>query len=36
VFPPTTLVGDGISVKMGDYMEELEKMALIVTDKQIA
>lgn len=35
--PPTTLVGDGISVKIGEYLGELKtRMAFIVTDKQIA
>ncbi|MEJ5314986.1 MULTISPECIES: iron-containing alcohol dehydrogenase family protein [Anaerolinea] len=34
--PPTTLVGDGISVKIGEYLEGLEcHKVLIVTDRQI-
>lgn len=34
--PPTTLVGDGISVKIGDYLDELgSRKVLIVTDTQI-
>lgn len=34
--PPTTLVGDGIAVKMGEYLEELDaRRVLIVTDQQI-
>ncbi len=34
--PPTTLVGDGISVRLADYLEELgAKKVLIVTDQQI-
>jgi alcohol dehydrogenase class IV len=34
--PPTTLVGDGISVKIGEYLEEFNsRKVLIVTDEQI-
>ncbi|MEN4013069.1 MAG: iron-containing alcohol dehydrogenase [Chloroflexota bacterium] len=34
--PPTTLVGDGIAVKMGEYLDELDaRKVFIVTDKQI-
>lgn len=34
--PPTTLVGDGISVRTGEYLAQLEcRKVLIVTDKQI-
>ncbi len=34
--PPTTLVGDGIAVRMGDYLDELDACKVfIVTDKQI-
>ena len=34
--PPTTRVGDGISVKMGEYLEDLGACrVLVVTDKQI-
>jgi alcohol dehydrogenase class IV len=34
--PPTTLVGDGISVKIGEYLQELgSHKVLIVTDQQI-
>jgi alcohol dehydrogenase len=34
--PPTTLVGDGISVKIGEYLKELDsRKVFIVTDQQI-
>ena len=34
--PPTTLVGDGISVQIGDYLEKLNShKVLVVTDRQI-
>ncbi len=34
--PPTTLVGDGIAVRMGDYLDKLDaRKVFIVTDKQI-